>query len=81
MVCYRKWRPLTIFMPELLSEGESVSVCAECGRCLARRSLSPAIHLHSRLGCEHMFPDELGTDAGRREAHLAELMLRVCHEI
>ncbi|KJZ69894.1 hypothetical protein HIM_10727 [Hirsutella minnesotensis 3608] len=40
-------------------EGESVSVCAECARCLARGSLSPAIHLHSRLGCEHMFPDEL----------------------
>ncbi|KJZ69221.1 hypothetical protein HIM_11384 [Hirsutella minnesotensis 3608] len=40
-------------------EGESVSVCAECGRWLARGSLSPAAHLHSRLGCEHMFPDEL----------------------
>ncbi|KAJ6437585.1 membrane protein [Purpureocillium lavendulum] len=41
------------------SEGESVSLCAECARCLARGSLSPAIHVHSRLGCEHMFPDEL----------------------
>lgn len=41
------------------SEGESVSVCAECVRCLARGSLSPAVHVHSRLGCEHMFPDEL----------------------
>ncbi|KAJ6436875.1 Endonuclease/exonuclease/phosphatase [Purpureocillium lavendulum] len=41
------------------SEGESVSPCAECARCLARGSLSPAIHVHSRLGCEHMFPDEL----------------------
>ncbi|KJZ69967.1 hypothetical protein HIM_10638 [Hirsutella minnesotensis 3608] len=40
-------------------EGKSVSVCAECVRCLARGSLSPAVHLHSRLGCEHMFPDEL----------------------
>ncbi|XP_044714537.1 Arrestin-lik [Hirsutella rhossiliensis] len=59
MMCYRKRRPLTIFMPELLSEGEPVSVCAECARCLARGSLSPAVHLHTRLGCEHMFPDEL----------------------
>ncbi|XP_044716013.1 Arrestin-lik [Hirsutella rhossiliensis] len=59
MMCYRKRRPLTIFMPELLSEGEPVSVCVECARCLARGSLSPAVHLHTRLGCEHMFPDEL----------------------
>jgi hypothetical protein len=40
-------------------EGESVPVCAECARCLERGSLSPAVHLHGRLGCEHMFPDEL----------------------
>ncbi|KJZ68813.1 hypothetical protein HIM_11799 [Hirsutella minnesotensis 3608] len=40
-------------------QGESVPVCAECARCLERGSLSPAVHLHGRLGCEHMFPDEL----------------------
>ncbi|KJZ69874.1 hypothetical protein HIM_10729 [Hirsutella minnesotensis 3608] len=45
--------------PSCFAEGESVSVCAECGRCLARGGVSPAVHLHGRLGCEHMFPDEL----------------------
>ncbi|KAH8665657.1 hypothetical protein BGZ61DRAFT_484365 [Ilyonectria robusta] len=40
-------------------EGETVSVCVECVRFLAHGSLSPAAQLHSRLGCEHMFPDEL----------------------
>ncbi|KJZ68166.1 hypothetical protein HIM_12443 [Hirsutella minnesotensis 3608] len=39
--------------------GEPVSVCVECARCLGCGSLSSAVHLHSRLGCEHMFPDEL----------------------
>ncbi|KAM4061443.1 PIF1-like helicase [Hirsutella rhossiliensis] len=40
-------------------EGESVLVCEECSRRLARGVLSPAAQLHSRLGCEHVFPDEL----------------------
>lgn len=40
-------------------EGRSVSVCVECARCLTRGSLSPAVQVHIRLGCEHMFPDEL----------------------
>ncbi|KAM4056497.1 ATP-dependent DNA helicase PIF1 [Hirsutella rhossiliensis] len=40
-------------------EGESVPVCEECSRPLARGVLSPAAQLHSRLGCEHVFPDEL----------------------
>ena len=39
--------------------GETVSICAECVRCLARGGLSPAAQLHSRHGCEHIFPDEL----------------------
>ncbi|KAM4063864.1 ATP-dependent DNA helicase PIF1 [Hirsutella rhossiliensis] len=40
-------------------EGEPVPVCEECSRPLARGVLSPAAQLHSRLGCEHVFPDEL----------------------
>ncbi|KJZ75814.1 hypothetical protein HIM_04638 [Hirsutella minnesotensis 3608] len=40
-------------------EGVSLAVCGECARHLARSSLSPAAQLHSRLGCEHMFPKEL----------------------
>ncbi|KAJ6437671.1 hypothetical protein O9K51_09878 [Purpureocillium lavendulum] len=40
-------------------EGESVLVCGECARCLARGSLSPAGHVHHQLGCEHLFPEEL----------------------
>ncbi|KAH6870921.1 hypothetical protein B0T10DRAFT_385816, partial [Thelonectria olida] len=39
--------------------GESIVGCAECMRCLRRGGLSPAAQLHGRLGCEHMFPDEL----------------------
>ncbi|KAH7110954.1 hypothetical protein EDB81DRAFT_768727 [Dactylonectria macrodidyma] len=39
--------------------GESILGCAECMRCLRRGGLSPAAQLHGRLGCEHMFPDEL----------------------
>lgn len=38
---------------------ENVSVCDECVRWLDRGGLSPAAKLHSRLGCEHVFPDEL----------------------
>ncbi|KJZ69552.1 hypothetical protein HIM_11065 [Hirsutella minnesotensis 3608] len=40
-------------------EGEPVPVCAECSRHLVRGVLSPAALLHGRLGCEHVFPDEL----------------------
>jgi hypothetical protein len=39
--------------------GESVAACAECVKHLKRGSLSPEANLHSHLGCEHMFPDEL----------------------
>ncbi|KAF1993896.1 hypothetical protein P154DRAFT_476817, partial [Amniculicola lignicola CBS 123094] len=39
--------------------GEKVLACAECVRELGKGALSPAAHLHSQLGCEHMFPDEL----------------------
>ncbi|KAH6953694.1 hypothetical protein BKA56DRAFT_708174 [Ilyonectria sp. MPI-CAGE-AT-0026] len=39
--------------------GEPILGCAECMRCLRRGGLSPAAQLHGRLGCEHMFPDEL----------------------
>ncbi|KAH6980578.1 hypothetical protein EDB80DRAFT_533691, partial [Ilyonectria destructans] len=50
MLCYR--RSIAVFMPALLS-------CAECVRFLVHGSLSPAAQLHSGLGREHMFPDEL----------------------
>ncbi|KAJ6436517.1 TPR domain-containing protein [Purpureocillium lavendulum] len=40
-------------------QGMPVSACAECVRCLGRDVLSPAAQLHGRLGCEHMFPEEL----------------------
>ncbi|KAJ3455276.1 hypothetical protein MRS44_013876 [Fusarium solani] len=39
--------------------GETFSACAECARCLRRGALSPAAQLHRRIGCEHMFPEEL----------------------
>ncbi|EGY20851.1 uncharacterized protein VDAG_02375 [Verticillium dahliae VdLs.17] len=39
--------------------GESIRGCADCVRRLRRGALSSAAQLHGRLGCEHMFPDEL----------------------
>lgn len=39
--------------------GERILGCSDCVRYLGRGALSPAGQLHSRLGCEHMFPDEL----------------------
>ncbi|RKK60746.1 hypothetical protein BFJ69_g17203 [Fusarium oxysporum] len=39
--------------------GETFSACAECARCLRRGVLSPAAQLHRRIGCEHLFPEEL----------------------
>jgi hypothetical protein len=39
--------------------GENIRGCADCVRHLERGALSPAAQLHTRLGCEHMFPDEL----------------------
>ncbi|EJT68997.1 hypothetical protein GGTG_13394 [Gaeumannomyces tritici R3-111a-1] len=39
--------------------GERISGCADCMRHLRRGALSPAAQVHTRLGCEHMFPDEL----------------------
>ncbi|KAJ3455199.1 hypothetical protein MRS44_013799 [Fusarium solani] len=39
--------------------GETFSACAECARCLRRGVLSPAAQFHRRIGCEHMFPEEL----------------------
>lgn len=39
--------------------GEKIPACADCLRQLGRGVLSPAAQVHSRLGCEHMFPDEL----------------------
>lgn len=38
---------------------ENIRACGECMRYLGRGVLSPAAHLHIRLGCEHMFPNEL----------------------
>lgn len=39
--------------------GKKIPGCADCSRHLERGVLSPAAQLHTRLGCEHMFPDEL----------------------
>ncbi|KAL6406093.1 hypothetical protein AUP68_10655 [Ilyonectria robusta] len=39
--------------------GEKIHGCAECVRHLGGGGLSPAAQLHTRLGCEHTFPDEL----------------------
>ncbi|KAJ4224602.1 hypothetical protein NW757_014334 [Fusarium falciforme] len=39
--------------------GQKIDGCADCVRHLGRGGLSPAALLHTRLGCEHMFPDEL----------------------
>ncbi|KAH6874287.1 hypothetical protein B0T10DRAFT_376985, partial [Thelonectria olida] len=39
--------------------GNDVLACPECVSCLMRGCLSAAARLHIRLGCEHMFPEEL----------------------
>jgi hypothetical protein len=39
--------------------GEAIRGCADCVKHLRRGALSPAGQVHLRLGCEHMFPDEL----------------------
>ncbi|OAL42602.1 hypothetical protein IQ07DRAFT_669266 [Pyrenochaeta sp. DS3sAY3a] len=39
--------------------GEKVLACVGCARELGKSVLSPAAQLHSRLGCEHTFPEEL----------------------
>jgi len=39
--------------------GERVPSCSDCARHLRRGALSRAAQIHCRLGCEHMFPDEL----------------------
>ncbi|KAM6513724.1 hypothetical protein FALCPG4_016094 [Fusarium falciforme] len=39
--------------------GEKIGGCADCVRQLRRGALSPAAQLHTKLGCEHMFPEEL----------------------
>ncbi|PVH91108.1 hypothetical protein DM02DRAFT_369837 [Periconia macrospinosa] len=38
---------------------EKVLACGECAKAWGKGALSPMGHLHSRLGCEHMFPQEL----------------------
>ncbi|KAH7115418.1 hypothetical protein B0J13DRAFT_207705 [Dactylonectria estremocensis] len=40
-------------------EGNGIPTCAECASCLRKGYLSTAAQLHDRLGCEHMFPEEL----------------------
>jgi hypothetical protein len=40
-------------------EGEGILACMDCVRHLGRGALSRAAQLHTQLGCEHMFPDEL----------------------
>ncbi|EJT68750.1 hypothetical protein GGTG_13680 [Gaeumannomyces tritici R3-111a-1] len=44
---------------ECFPAGEKISGCKDCLRQMGNSVLSPAGQLHSRLGCEHMFPDEL----------------------
>ncbi|KAF2175488.1 hypothetical protein K469DRAFT_724119 [Zopfia rhizophila CBS 207.26] len=39
--------------------GEKIPGCLDCVRHLGRGALCPAAQLHVRLGCEHMFPEEL----------------------
>ncbi|EXL90209.1 hypothetical protein FOIG_16527 [Fusarium odoratissimum NRRL 54006] len=39
--------------------GQKILGCADCVRHLGRGALSAAARLHTQLGCEHMFPDEL----------------------
>ncbi|XTI95096.1 hypothetical protein V2W45_1503292 [Cenococcum geophilum] len=39
--------------------GEGILACVDCVRHLGRGALSSATMLHTKLGCEHMFPDEL----------------------
>ncbi|OWT42277.1 ATP-dependent DNA helicase PIF1 [Pochonia chlamydosporia 170] len=39
--------------------GKKIVACFDCLKHLKRGALSPAAQLHTRLGCEHMFPDEL----------------------
>lgn len=39
--------------------GQGILACVDCVKHLRRRNLSRAAQLHSQLGCEHMFPDEL----------------------
>jgi len=39
--------------------GRGILACADCVRHLWRGTLSHAARLHTQLGCEHMFPDEL----------------------
>ena len=40
-------------------EGNGIPTCMECASCLRKGYLSTAAQLHDRLGCEHMFPEEL----------------------
>jgi hypothetical protein len=39
--------------------GQKTSACADCLKHLVRGVLSPPAYLHSLLGCEHLFPEEL----------------------
>ncbi|KAF6515182.1 hypothetical protein HZS61_005088 [Fusarium oxysporum f. sp. conglutinans] len=39
--------------------GQKILGCADCVGHLGRGALSAAARLHTQLGCEHMFPDEL----------------------
>jgi len=38
---------------------EKISACRECLKCVEKGFLSAAAQIHTRLGCEHMFPEEL----------------------
>ena len=39
--------------------GQGILACVDCVKRLRRGNLSRAAELHTQLGCEHMFPDEL----------------------
>ncbi|KAK4089235.1 hypothetical protein Purlil1_6224 [Purpureocillium lilacinum] len=62
-LAYEEWQRWAVDGPvscrSCFPEGENFPACSECMRCVARGSLSPAVQLHGRLGCEHTFPEEL----------------------
>ncbi|KAK4073310.1 hypothetical protein Purlil1_13073 [Purpureocillium lilacinum] len=62
-LAYEYWQRWAVDGPvscrSCFPEGENIPTCSECMRCVARGSLSPAVQLHGRLGCEHTFPEEL----------------------
>ncbi|KAH7200718.1 hypothetical protein BKA60DRAFT_434365, partial [Fusarium oxysporum] len=57
MFCYRKHSRAEL--QYCFPVGQKILGCADCVGHLGRGALSAAARLHTQLGCEHMFPDEL----------------------